>query len=605
MLGVPVVALSSAIESLHARVRHCYTYGTLAPPPMSACVGFIAAVSEMLRGYLPINRLYSGGEVGRSSAGVGGDGFVCASRLASVVCLKLWGNPVENLTVRIAEREDDDDTNHCDNAHWKTTQSLYSARSRCVYYWNLSWMEALMRRIHVERWAGHIQPPRNPRTPCKEAARVAQRNISARSYSVQQQWAQRRAYTASARRMAETEQVEVEEAEPRVTLRTHDNQKARMISDELNAPSHARAARSGKLAALHARLSLPSKLPLQTLARCLIDSSVDSRPGYNNAPLALLGQDLLGYYTSEHLLCHYPRLPMPVLFAAQYAFVGPATLGALRAEWGVEVVASPGQEVDPGLLQLKRVTPGNALSEDGMTLRKDMPSLRRLATGRRNEEYNYRRGMSSRIVYDDQFGDLQTGMPDPDAEPFPGAPISSRRQEHNTDELAKQDAQTVSPADGITVEAASASFVRALTGALHLHAGPSASKTFHAEHMLSRHLQLHQLFAFTHPTRDLSRLCLREKLEAPVARLISETGRHSRSPVFVVGVFSGEDKLGEGAGSSLNEARVRASAAALRSWYLYSPTPDNIVLPSDMELAEVKAKKTWKPQMVDVGEIIT
>jgi dsRNA-specific ribonuclease len=397
----------------------------------------------------------------------------------------------------------------------------------------------------------------------------------------------------------------VEAAAPTFTARKNNNidQRTPQWSDELKAPSPARARRSGKLAALHARLSLPSKLPLQTLARCLIDSSVDARPGYNNAPLALLGQDLLGYYTSEHLLCHYPRLPLPVLFAAQYAFVGPATLGALRAEWGVEVVASPGQEVDAGLLQLKRVTPGNALSEDGKTLRKDMPSLSRLSTGRRNEEQNYRRGMSSRIVYDDQFGDLQTGMPDPDAEPFPGAPISSSTtQEHNTDEVAKQE---VSPADGVTVEAASTSFVRALVGALHLHAGASASKAFHAEHILSRHLQLHQLFAFTHPTRDLSRLCLREGFEPPVARLISETGRHSRSPVFVVGVYSGEDKLGEGAGSSLNEGRVRAAAAALRSWYLYSPTPDDIVLPSDMELAEVKAKKTWKAQMIDVGEVIT
>lgn len=379
----------------------------------------------------------------------------------------------------------------------------------------------------------------------------------------------------------------------------------RVWDEDLKAPSHVRATRSGKLAALHARLSLPSKFPLQTLARCLIDSSVDPRPGYNNAPLALLGQDLLGYYTSEHLLCHYPRLPMPVLFAAQYAYVGPATLGALRAEWGVEVVAAPGQEVDPGLLQLKRVAAGNALSENGMTLNKDMPSLRRLGSARSNEEPFYRRGISSRIVYDDQFGDLQTGMPDPDAEPYPGAPLSSRREETNTDEVAKQDAHEVSPQDAVTVEAASASFIRALAGALHLHAGASASKAFHAEHFLSRHLQLHQLFAFTHPTRDLSRLCLRENFEPPVARLISETGRHSRSPVFVVGVFSGEEKLGEGAGSSLNEARVRAAAAALRSWYLYSPTSDDIVLPSEMELAEVKAKKSWKPQMVDVGEVIT
>ena len=420
----------------------------------------------------------------------------------------------------------------------------------------------------------------------------------------------------SARRMAEVEQVqeadiplkETGSAPAKAAKRQPPGPRVRNFYHDLQAPSHARATRSAKLAALHARLSLPSKLPLQTLARCLIDSSVDPRPGYNNAPLALLGQDLLGYYTSEHLLCHYPRIPMPVLFAAQYGYVGPATLGALRAEWGVEVAAAPGQEVDPALLQLKRVAPGNALSEDGMTLKKDMPNLRRLQTGRRNEEFHYRRGISSRIVYDDQFGDLQTGMPDPDAKPHPGVPMSSRREEHNTDEVAKQEAQDVVPeevTEGVTVEAASASFVRALAGALHLHAGAAASKSFHSEHILSRHLHLHQLFNFNHPTRDLSRLCLRENFEPPVARLVSETGRHSRSPVFVVGVYSGDEKLGEGAGSSLNEARVRAAAAALRSWYLYSPTVSEVMVPSDMELAEVKARKSWKPQMVDVGEIVS
>ncbi|KAK6436601.1 54S ribosomal protein L3 mitochondrial [Oleoguttula sp. CCFEE 5521] len=260
----------------------------------------------------------------------------------------------------------------------------------------------------------------------------------------------------------------------------------------------------------------------------------------------------------------------------------------MRQEWGVEVVAAPGQEVDPGLLQLKRVTPGNALSEDGMTRVKDMPTLRRLGSGRRNEAWNYRRGVSSRIVYDDQFGDLQTDLTkDPNAPPFAATPP-----------------QPATPTDASTVESASATFIRALTGALHLHAGPAATKAFHNAHVLSRHLALHTLFAFTHPTRDLSRLCARENFEPPVARLISETGRLSRSPVFVVGVYSGEEKLGEGAGGSLNEARVRAAAAALRSWYLYSPSPEEVVLPSEVEGENGKTKR-WKPQMVDVGEIVT
>ena len=107
------------------------------------------------------------------------------------------------------------------------------------------------------------------------------------------------------------------------------------------------------------------------------------------------------------------------------------------------------------------------------------------------------------------------------------------------------------------------------------------------------------LFQFKHPTRDLSRLCAREGFQAPIARVISETGRRSRHPVFIVGVFSGNDKLGEGAGASLDEARIRASVAALKGWYLYSPL--EFRLPSEIE--EPGAKE-WTPVLVDSGDIV-
>lgn len=42
-----------------------------------------------------------------------------------------------------------------------------------------------------------------------------------------------------------------------------------------------------------------------------------------------------------------------------------------------------------------------------------------------------------------------------------------------------------------------------------------------------------------------------------VCRLLKETGRLSNSPVFVVGIYSGADKLGEGFGSSLRMAEYR------------------------------------------------
>ena len=87
-----------------------------------------------------------------------------------------------------------------------------------------------------------------------------------------------------------------------------------------------------------------------------------------------------------------------------------------------------------------------------------------------------------------------------------------------------------------------------------------------------------------------------------MARLISETGRFSRHPVFVVGVFSGNDKLGEASGSSPNEARIRASAQALKSWYLYSPNGGvGVRVPSEME---DEGAKPWEPALVDCGEVV-
>ncbi|KAI7362538.1 ribonuclease III [Hortaea werneckii] len=496
-----------------------------------------------------------------------------------------------------------------------------------------------MKRLRLERWASQIQqPPRNPRLYLQRSfahdARAPRREWQIQQPQQQQQQQQQNHWRdqsrgAITRRHASTAasaSAPVENAAwetPPTDSINHDSAPP-ASSTALFTPSHLRATQSAKLSALHARLSLPSKLPLQTLARCLIDPSADPRPAYNNASLAILGQDLLGYYTSEYLTCRYPRLPMPVLFAAQYAYAGNATLGAMRAEWGVEAVAAPGPEVDPGLLQLKRTIPGNAMQEGEMRRIKDMPQARRLGSGRRNEDWNYRRGTTSRIVRDDQFGDLHTDLPAAEEhQPYPGAAISQPGGSETSPgaeqpaplDLTNPSSSSSADPHPTTLETASASFIRALVGALYLHAGIPAAKHFHASHILSRHLPLSPLFAFTHPTRDLSRLCAREGLEPPVARLLSETGRHSRTPVFVVGVYSGKEKLGEGVGSSLNEGRVRAAGNALRGWYLYSPPESEVVVPSEVEGAVGGAgngegeggrrARKWKPQMVDIGEIIT
>lgn len=262
---------------------------------------------------------------------------------------------------------------------------------------------------------------------------------------------------------------------------------------------------------------------------------------------------------------------MDVLFAAMAAYVGPKALSAITREWGVESAAEPGGEVDPGYLQFRRVPPGiDPSSTEPSQATEGQNSVR-------NDKVYYRRGLSSRVVYDDEFGNLRRDSPD---------------------SLTGVDG---TPVPVTTAEDASARFVRAVIGALHMHAGKHATKLFYQNHFLSRTLNLSSIFDFKYPTRDLSRLCLREGFEPPVARLISETGRLSRHPVFVVGVYSGRDKLGEGAGASLDEARIRAATAALKGWYLYSPM--DVVTPSEVE--DGQEGKKWKPNMIDCGEIIT
>lgn len=92
--------------------------------------------------------------------------------------------------------------------------------------------------------------------------------------------------------------------------------------------------------------------------------------------------------------------------------------------------------------------------------------------------------------------------------------------------------------------------------------------------LVGRKLDIARLFEFEQPTRELARLCERENLKRPVSRLMAESGRLSKSPVFIVGVFSGEEKLGEGFGASLKEAKAKAASDALMKWYCYQPTKD-------------------------------
>lgn len=323
-------------------------------------------------------------------------------------------------------------------------------------------------------------------------------------------------------------------------------------------PPPERAHESAKLAALHARLALSQKMPLQTLARTLTTRSADGNANFNNSNLAFLGSTIVNYHVLEYLVCKWPRLPMAILYEALRAYSGRESLQQVARRWGVDSAAAPGEEVDPGLLQWK---------PDITT-----PEGSRWAYARSEAEraIGYRRGMSSRVVLDDAFGDTL--------------------EDATTDELGLAKMQNT----------AFSSFVQAVVGAIYTHSGREAAKSFVASHILSRQIDISKMFQFHLPTRELAMLCAREGFEAPVARLESETGRRSRTPVFVVGIYSGKEKLGEGAGASLDAARITASMNALKAWYMYSPG-NKVRVPSDM--MEVGAKP-WTAPYVDIGEII-
>ena len=344
---------------------------------------------------------------------------------------------------------------------------------------------------------------------------------------------------------------------------TADDQNARHAYAQLPSPPPDAAASSARLHALHARLALSPRFQIETLARCLVDPSADPHRAFNNAALALLGHDVVGYHAAEMILCRYPRLPTRAIFAAMAAFAGPAALARLAREWGVEAAAWPGGEVDPGLLQYLPVVPGNADVDGAGVFVKDQH--------RRDKGHKgWNRGITTLTTKDSYLGEE---TPERETVPRDGDP-------------------------GATHETACVGFVRALIGGVYLHSGRASAKAFFNAHIASRKLDFRQLLGFRQPQRDLSRLCAREGFESPVARLLSETGRLSRTPVFVVGVFSGNEKMGEGTGASKEEARIRSAVDALKAWYLYSPLEHRV--PSDVE----GGGKEWQPVLVDGGEVI-
>lgn len=151
-----------------------------------------------------------------------------------------------------------------------------------------------------------------------------------------------------------------------------------------------------------------------------------------------------------------------------------------------------------------------------------------------------------------------------------------------------------------------ADFTKALIGTLYVHGSQEVVKSWINDWILSRFLHPKSLFAFKSPMRELSRLCQREGLTEPALRLISETGRATRFPVYNVGAYVGEEIVGEGVGSSIAEAKFRAAANSLKAWYLWENKNYKECLPSNTITTEQSngTAQNFKPSYIDPGEII-
>ncbi|EEB08847.1 ribosomal protein subunit L3 [Schizosaccharomyces japonicus yFS275] len=120
-------------------------------------------------------------------------------------------------------------------------------------------------------------------------------------------------------------------------------------------------------------------------------------------------------------------------------------------------------------------------------------------------------------------------------------------------------------------EAVARTILSILAG-VYIHEGNAAARLFVQNFMLSRYLPPDTLMLFQKPKQQLRALCRRLGVSKPVYYLEAETGRKSREPVFVVGVYADGERIGQGQASSLKLSQSQAAHNAVLSYYIYSPS---------------------------------
>lgn len=83
------------------------------------------------------------------------------------------------------------------------------------------------------------------------------------------------------------------------------------------------------------------------------------------------------------------------------------------------------------------------------------------------------------------------------------------------------------------------------------------------------------------PCRQLFNLLLAENLPKPTYEVLKETGRLTHNPTFLVGAFSGDKKLSEGASYSIKKAKRESARVALRTHYAQEFGEGDLDMPSN------------------------
>jgi dsRNA-specific ribonuclease len=119
-----------------------------------------------------------------------------------------------------------------------------------------------------------------------------------------------------------------------------------------------------------------------------------------------------------------------------------------------------------------------------------------------------------------------------------------------------------------TVEIVNQAFA-GVVGAVFLDQGTQAASEYALDMLVPvlEHSGVEAFAKMANPKATLARLLADEGFAEPRYTIIQETGRHTHQPTFLVGVFSGDKELADGASYSIELAQEQAARSALLSRY--------------------------------------